>query len=86
MLKPILDRVIVKMIEQEDKTDAGILIANVSKEKSYLAEVIEVGDCEEMYIKKGDKVIVNKYSGVIVNYNKEEYVFFKQSEILAIVK
>ncbi len=93
MLKPLLDRVVVKMIENEDTTKSGIILSSSSKEKPQIAEVLEVGPGGEfegkevkMYIKKGDKVILNKYSGTEIKYQGEELIIVKQNDILAIVE
>ena len=93
MIKPLSDRVLIKMKESEETTKSGIILASSSKEKPQIAEVIEVGPGEkidgkvqEMCIKKGDKVIVSKYSGTEVKYEGEEYIIVKQDDILAIVE
>ncbi len=93
MLKPLLDRVLIKMIENEETTKSGIILSGASKEKPQIAEVLEVGeggvvDGKEikMYIKKGQRVIVSKYSGTEVKYEGDEYIIVKQSDILAIVE
>ena len=92
MIKPLTDKVLVKMKEKEETTKSGIILT-ASKEKPQIAEVIEVGpgitlDGEkvEMQVKKGDKVITSKYSGTEVKYQGEEYIIVKQSEILAVVE
>jgi chaperonin GroES len=92
MLKPLGDRVILKMLESEEKTKSGIILAEKSQEKPQIAEVIEVGpggmvDGKEvkMYVKKGQKVVTNKYSGTEVKYEGEEYIIVKQEDVLAIV-
>lgn len=93
MLKPLLDRVVVKMVEAEETTKSGIILTANSKEKPQIAEVIEVGpggivDGNEvkMYIKKGEKVVLNKYAGTEIKYQGEELIIVKQSDILAIVE
>lgn len=93
MLKPLLDRVVVKMLENEDVTKGGIILSGNSKEISQMAEVLEVSTGGEidgiqvkMYIKKGDKIILNKYSGTEIKYQGENLIIVKQSEILAIVE
>ena len=92
MLKPLLDRVVVKMIEAEETTKSGIILTANSKEKPQIAEVLEVGpggqvDGNEvkMYIRKGDKVVLNKYAGTEIKYEGEDLIIVKQSDILAIV-
>ncbi len=93
MLKPLSDRVIVKMIEAEETTKSGIILSSGSKEKPQIAEVVAVGPGEmidgklsEMYVKKGDKVVLNKYSGTEIKYEGEEFVIVKQEDILAIAE
>lgn len=93
MLKPLLDKVVVKMIEAEETTKSGIILSANSKEKTQIAEVLEVGpggqvdgNEVEMYIKKGDKVILNKYSGTEIKFGGEDLIIVKQSDILAIVE
>lgn len=92
MIKPLADRALIKMLESEETTKSGIILAAKSQEKPQIAEVIEVGPGGEvdgkeikMSIKKGDKVIVNKYAGTEVKYDGEEYIIVKQSDVLALV-
>ena len=93
MLKPLSDRVVLKMCESEETTKSGIILAPDAKEKPQIAEVIEVGpgglvDGKEvtMTVKKGDNVIFSKYSGTEVKYDGVEYIIVKQSDILAVVE
>lgn len=93
MIKPVLDRVLIKMEEQEETTKSGIILPTNSKEKPQIAEVIEVGpggiiDGNEvkMFIKNGDKVIANKYAGTEIKYEGTEYIILRQSDILAIIE
>jgi chaperonin GroES len=93
MIKPLTDRVLIKMTEAEETTKSGIILSSGSQEKPQIAEVIEVGpggivDGEkiEMQVKKGDKVITSKYSGTEVKYEGIDYIIVKQSDILAIVE
>ena len=93
MLKPLLDRVVVKMMEAEETTKSGIILTASSKEKPQIAEVLEVGPGGEvdgneikMYVKKGDKVVLNKYAGTEIKYEGEDYIIVKQSDILAIAE
>ncbi len=93
MIKPVADRILIKMKEGEETTKSGIILSSAAKEKPQIAEVIEVGpggnidgNDIKMYIKKGDKVIVSKYSGTEVKYEGEEYLIVKQNDILAIVE
>jgi chaperonin GroES len=93
MIKPLTDRVLIKMIEAEETTKSGIILSSGSQEKPQIAEVVAVGpggivDGEkvEMQVKKGDKVITSKYSGTEVKYEGVDYIIVKQSDILAIVE
>lgn len=89
MIKPLADRVLIKMIESEETTKSGIILSSGSKEKPQIAEVVAVGpgtDDVKMYIKEGEKVIINKYSGTEVKYKDTEYTIVKQEDILAIVE
>lgn len=93
MIKPLADRVLLKMEEEEEKTKSGIILSTGSKEKPQTAKVIEVGPgekindkVEEMYVKKGERVIINTYSGSDVKYEGEEYKIVRQSDILAIIE
>ena len=92
MIKPLSDRVLIKMKEAEETTKGGIILATNSKEKPQIAEVIEVGlgekvdgKLQEMCVKKGDNVIVSKYAGTEVKYEGVDYIIVKQEDILAIV-
>lgn len=92
MLKPLLDRVIVKMKEVQDTTKSGIILSANSKEKPQIAEILEVGpggliDGNEtkMYVKKGDNVVLSKYAGTEIKYNGEDLLIVKQNDILAII-
>ncbi|MCI9606383.1 MAG: co-chaperone GroES [Oscillospiraceae bacterium] len=92
-LKPLGDRVIIKMMEAEEKTKSGLILTGSAKEKPEIAEIIEVGpgglvDGKEvkMTVKKGQKVITSKYSGTEVKVDGEEYTIVRQGDILAIVE
>lgn len=92
-VKPLSDRVLVKMEEAEEKTKGGIILAGSAKEKPQIADVIEVGpggvvDGKEvkMYVKKGDRVITSKYSGTEVKLDGKDYTIVRQSDILAVVE
>ena len=92
-LKPLFDKVVLKMTEAEETTASGIILSAASKEKPQIAEVVAVGpggivDGKEvvMTVKVGDKVITSKYSGTEVKFGSEEYIVVKQNDILAIVE
>ena len=92
-LKPLADRVVIKMVEAEETTKSGIILTGAAKEKPQVAEVIAVGpggNVEgkeiKMYVKVGDKVITSKYSGTEVKIGEDELTIVRQSDILAIVE
>lgn len=93
MIKPLGNRVLIKMKEGEETTKSGIILASSAQEKPQIAEVIEVGPGEkidgkqqEMYVKKGDNIIVSEYAGTKVKFEGVEYIILKQDDILAIVE
>ena len=93
MLKPLSDRVVIKMLESEETTKSGIILAANAQEKPQIAEVVEVGPgkevdgkLEKMLVKKGDRVVVNKYAGTEVKYEGEDYTIVRQDDILAIAE
>ncbi len=92
-LKPLADRVILKMVESEETTKSGIILTAAAKEKPQVAEVLAVGPGGvvegkdiTMYVKVGDKVIMSKYSGTEVKIDGEDLVVVKQNDILAVVE
>lgn len=92
-LKPLCDRVVIKMTEAEETTKSGIVLAASAKEKPQIAEIIAVGpggvvDGKEikMEVSVGQKVIVSKYAGTEVKIDGNEYIIVKQGDILAVVE
>ncbi|MCK9251348.1 MAG: co-chaperone GroES [Clostridiaceae bacterium] len=92
-IKPLGDRVVIKMIETEETTQSGIVLPGTAKEKPQVAEIVAVGpgglvDGKEvtMQVKVGDRVLISKYAGTEVKMHNVEYTILKQSDILAIVE
>ncbi len=92
-IKPLSDRVLIKMQEAEETTKSGILLASSAQEKPQVAVVIAVGPGGlvdgkqvDMILKPGDKVITSKYSGTEVKVDGEEYTIVRQSDVLAVVE
>jgi len=92
-IKPLADRVVVKMLEAEETTKGGIILASSAKEKPQVAEVTAAGpggivDGKEvkMELKAGDKVLLSKYAGTEVKIDEQEYTILRQSDVLAIVE
>ena len=92
-LKPLLDKVVLKQVEVQETTKAGIFLPGSAQEKPQMSEVVAVGpgglvDGNEvkMTLKVGDKVITGKYSGTEVKIDGVEYTIVSQSDVLAIVE
>ena len=93
-LKPLADRVVVKMVEAEETTKSGIILAAAAKEKPQIAEVVAVGPgarAEDgslipIEVTVGQKVITSKYSGTEIKLDGVEYIIVKCSDILAVVE
>ena len=92
-LKPLADRVIIKMVEAEETTKGGIILTGSAKEKPDVAEVLAVGPGGvvdgkdvEMTVKVGDHVITSKYAGTQVKIDGEELTIVRQGDILAVVE
>ena len=92
-IKPLGDRVVIKMLESEETTKGGIILAGTAKEKPQMAEVLAVGPgavedgkTTPMEVKVGDKVLMSKYAGTEVKIDGVEYIILRQKDILAIVE
>ncbi|NCB02530.1 MAG: co-chaperone GroES [Spirochaetia bacterium] len=84
-IKPMGDRVLVRMEQIQEKTAGGIFIPQTAQEKTQIAEVLEIGSDETITVKKGDKVMYDKYTGTSVKANGEEFLILHMSDILAII-
>ena len=90
-VKPLGDRVLLKRVETEEEVRGGIIIPDTAKEKPQEAEVVSVGDGKmdddgkrlPMSVKKGDRVLIGKYSGQEITVDGKEYKIMRESEILA---
>lgn len=89
-IKPLGDRIVIKMVETEETTKSGIVLPGSAKEKPQIAEVVAVGpggmvDGKEvvMELSVGDKVITSKYAGTEIKLDGTEYTILKQGDILA---
>lgn len=92
-IKPLADRVVIKMVEAEETTKSGIILAGSAKEKPQIAEIIAVGPGAvvdgkkiEMELSVGDKVLISKYAGTEVKLDGQEYTILKQDDVLAIIE
>ncbi len=93
-LKPLADRLVVKPLEQEERTPGGIILPETAKEKPQEGEVLAVGPGRlgednkriPMEVKVGDIVLFAKYAGTEVKIRDEKYLILKESDVLAIVE
>jgi len=93
-IRPLHDRLIVKRLEEEEKTKGGIIIPDTAKEKPIEGKVIAVGEGRikkdgkkiPMEVKKGDRILFAKYAGTEVKINGEEHLMMKEDDVLAIVE
>ncbi|MBE6081595.1 MAG: co-chaperone GroES [Tissierellaceae bacterium] len=91
-IKPLGDRVVIKKIENEEKTKSGIVLPSTAKEQPQMAEVVAIGseiDNDEKkkgQLKVGDKVIFSKYAGTEIKEDGKEYTILKFSDVLAVVE
>ena len=91
--RPLHDRVLVRRIEAEEKTAGGIIIPDTAKEKPQEGEVVAVGPGRmtedgkrvNMEVKKGDRVLIGKYSGTEVKIDGTEYVILREDDVLGVL-
>ena len=85
-IKPLADRVVIKMVEAEETTKSGIILTASAQEKPSIAEVVAVGPGGNVDVKVGDRVLISKYAGTEVKVDGVEYSILRQSDILAVVE
>jgi chaperonin GroES len=93
-IRPLHDRIIVKRIEEEEKTKGGIIIPDTAKEKPIEGKVIAVGNGKvlengkklPLEVKKGDRVLFGKYAGTDIKVEGEEHLIMREDDIIAIVE
>lgn len=92
-IKPLGERIVIKVLESEEKTKSGIVLPDTAKEKPQMGEVLAIGSGKlldngtkvPMEVKVGDRVLFAKYAGTEVKLDGEEYMVLKESDILAIM-
>ena len=86
-IKPLGDRVLVKMEEVEEKTAGGIFIPQTAQEKTQTGVVVAVGDDKDaISVKKGDKIMYDKYAGTTVTIEGKDHLLMKMPDILAVIE
>ncbi len=86
-IKPLGDRVLVKSEETEEKTAGGIFIPQTAQEKTQTGIVVEVGDDKDVIkVKKGDKIMYDKYAGTTVTIEGKDHLIMRMDDILVIIE
>jgi len=93
-IRPLHDRILAKRVQEEEKTAGGLFIPDTAKEKPLEAEVVAVGNgkvlddgkLRPLEVKKGDKVLIGKYSGSEVKLDGEEHIILREDDILAVIE
>ena len=85
-VKPIADRVVVKIQEMAQTSKGGIIIPQAAQEKTQVGKVVEVGDDKSITVKVGDVVMYNKYAGTAYSDEGENYLILKKDDLLAVIK
>ncbi len=93
-IKPLQDRLVIKRIEEEEKTKGGIIIPDSAKEKPQEGRVVAIGDGKTLEsgqkaaltVKPGDKILFGKYSGTEIKIDGEEHLILREDDVLAIVE
>ncbi len=93
-IRPLQDRVLVKRIEETNKTKGGIIIPDTAKEKPQEGEVVaagkgkvlEDGSQRPLDVKKGDRILFGKYSGTEVKFDEEDYLIMREDDILGVIE
>ena len=94
MIKPLGDRVVIKVLEKEEKTKSGIVLPDTAKEKPQEGKIVAVGTGKvldngqriSLDVKEGDKVIFSKYAGTEVKIDGQDYLILSERDVLAIVE
>ena len=84
--KPLGDRALVKLVEREETTSSGIVLPDTAREKPQTAEVVAVGEGEEVKVSQGDVIVFARYSGTEINLDGEDYLVLSADDILGVVE
>ncbi|RYG71645.1 co-chaperone GroES [Lentibacillus lipolyticus] len=93
MIKPLGDRVVIELVEQEETTKSGIVLPDSAQEKPQEGNVVAVGSGRTadngekiaLEVNEGDRIIYSKFAGTEVNYDGKEYLIMRESDILAVI-
>ena len=84
--KPLGDRALVRLVEREETTPSGIVLPDTAREKPQTAEVVAVGEGDEVKVSEGDVIVFAKYSGTEISLNGEDYMILDADDILGVVE
>jgi chaperonin GroES len=85
-IKPLGDRVLIKTITEEKRTEGGLVLPDTSKEKPQTAEVIAVGTLDDVELNVGDRVIFSKYAGTEIKVDGEDFILIDSGDILGLIE
>ena len=85
-IKPMGDRLLVRMEQIQEKSAGGIYIPQTAQEKTQIATVLEIGDDEEIKVKKGDRILYDKYAGTSVKADGEEVLILHMTDVMAVIE
>jgi chaperonin GroES len=93
-IRPLYDRILVQRIEEEQRTESGIIIPDTAKEKPIMGKVIAVGEgrllengqTRPLKVKEGDKILFSKYAGTEIKIKGEDFLIMREDDVLAIIE
>jgi len=85
-IKPLNDRILVKILPPEEKTKGGLFLPQTAQEKTQEGLVEAIGDSDQIKVKVGDKIIYDKYAGTTLKIDEQDYLILKNNDILAIIE
>jgi chaperonin GroES len=85
-VKPLGDRVLVKLVEEQERTQSGIYIPDTAKDKPQTGLIVAVGDGEDIKVKEGQRVLFAKFAGTEIKIANEEHLILSTDDILAVVE
>ncbi len=86
MIKPVGDRVVIELVEQEETTAGGIVLPGSAQERPQEGTVVAVGTLEDADLKENDRIIFSKFAGTEVQYEGKEYLILNTTDVLAVVQ
>lgn len=84
-IKPLNDRILVKILPPEEKTKGGLFLPQTAQEKTQEGVVEAIGDSDQIKVKVGDKIIYDKYAGTSLKIDEQDYLILKNNDILAVI-